>query len=86
LVSQHYNSSLVDTTVMLMQSSVDTTLVLESDASLNHVVSHLVQPKIVSMKSSADTNPLLGIHASLDHVVSNPIQPTVEEVVVIIKY
>jgi hypothetical protein len=81
LVSQHSNPSLVDTMVMPMQSSVDTTLVLGSDASLDHVVSHPVQPTVMSMQSSADTTPVLGSDASLDHVVSHPIQPMVEEVV-----
>jgi hypothetical protein len=49
LVSQHSNPSLVDKTVMPMQSSADTTPILGSDASLNHVVSHIVQPTIVLM-------------------------------------
>jgi hypothetical protein len=64
-----------------MQSLTDTTLVLGSDASLDHVVSHPVQPAIVPMQSSADTTHVFGSDASLDQVVSHPIQPTVEEVV-----
>jgi hypothetical protein len=38
LVSQHSNSSLVDTTVILMQYSVDTTPFLRSGASFDHVI------------------------------------------------
>jgi hypothetical protein len=78
LVSQHYNPSLVDTTVTSMQSSADTTLLLGGDASLDHVVSHPVQLAVVSMQSSADTTHVFGGDTSLDHVVSHPIQPKVE--------
>jgi hypothetical protein len=43
LVSQ---PSLVDTTVMLMQSSVETTPILGGDASLDLFVSHHIQPMV----------------------------------------
>jgi hypothetical protein len=49
LVSQKSNPSLVDTTVMLMQSLTDTTPILESDASLDHVVSYPIQPMVEKM-------------------------------------
>jgi hypothetical protein len=81
LVSQHSSPSLVDTVVMPMQYSADTTLILGGDASLDLVVSHPVQPMVVSMQSSTDTTPIFGGDASLDLVVSHPIQPMVEEVV-----
>jgi hypothetical protein len=81
LVSQHSNPSLVDTMVMSMQYSADTTLLFWGDASLDLVVSHHVQPTVVSMQSSTDTTPIFGGDASLDLVVSHPIQPMVEEVV-----
>jgi hypothetical protein len=38
LVSQHYVSPLNDTTIMLMQSSPDPTLVLRSETSFDHVI------------------------------------------------
>jgi hypothetical protein len=82
LVFQQYNPSLVDTSVVMMQSSTDTTLLLGGDASLDHVVSHLVQSTVVSMQSSVDTTLAFGSDASLDHVVSHPFQRMVEEVVV----
>jgi hypothetical protein len=81
LVSQHSNPSLVDTTVVPMQSLVDTTLLFGGDAFLDHVVLHPVQPTVMSMQSSTDTTPVFGGDASLDLVVSHPIQPMVEEVV-----
>jgi hypothetical protein len=37
-VSQHSVSVLIDTTVMLMQSSADPTIVLRSDTSRDHVI------------------------------------------------
>jgi hypothetical protein len=74
--------SLVDTMIMPMQSSVNTTPLLGIDASLNHVVSHLVQLIVVPMQYLTDTTHVFGGDASLDHVVSHPIQPIVEEVVV----
>jgi hypothetical protein len=43
LVSQKSIQSLVDEVVMLMQYLVDTTLVLEGDASLDHVLLHPIQ-------------------------------------------
>jgi hypothetical protein len=63
LVSQHPNPSLVDTMAMLMKSSIDTTHVFGSDASLDHVVSHPIQPTVeevvVPMQSSVDPTLLL---------------------------
>jgi hypothetical protein len=62
-VSQQSIQSLVDEVVMLMQSSVDTTLILGGDASLDHVVSHPIQPVVeevvMSMQSSVDPTLLL---------------------------
>jgi hypothetical protein len=57
LVSQHSNPSLVDTTVMPMKYSADTTLVLGSYVSLDHVVSHqpMIEEVVMSMKSSIDS-------------------------------
>jgi hypothetical protein len=81
LVLQHSNPSLVDTMVMSMKYSANTTLILGGDLSLDHVVSHHVQPAVVSMQSSTDTTPIFWGDASLDHVVSHHIQPMVEKVV-----
>jgi hypothetical protein len=81
LVFQHPNPYLVDTSVMMMQYSVDSTLIFGGDASLDHVVSHHVQPTVLLMQSSTETNPVFWGDVSLNHVVSHPIQPTVEEVV-----
>jgi hypothetical protein len=86
LVPQHYNPSLVEKMVMLMQSSSDTTLLLGGDVSLDHVVSHHVQPMVVSMQSSTNNTPIFGSDASLDLVFSHPIQPTIEEVVIPMQY
>jgi hypothetical protein len=74
--------SLVDTTVMPMQSLANTPLPLGADASLDLVVSHPVQPVAVSMQYLTDTTSIFGGDASLNLVVSHPIQPMVEEVVV----
>jgi hypothetical protein len=52
LVSQTY---LVDTTVMSMQYSADTPLLLRGDVSLDLFFSHLFQPMVVLMQSSIDT-------------------------------
>jgi hypothetical protein len=81
-VPQLSNPSFFDTTVLPMQSSAHTTPILESDASLDHVVSHPVQPAVMPMQFSSDTTPILGSDVSLDLIVSHPIQPMVEEVVV----
>jgi hypothetical protein len=43
---QHPIQSLVDELVILMQSLVDPTLILEGDASLDHVVSQPIQPLV----------------------------------------
>jgi hypothetical protein len=83
LVSQ---PSLVDTAVMPMQYSADTTLIFGGDVSLDLVVSHPVQLVVVPMQSSVGTTPILGSDASLDLVFSHPIQPMIQEVVVLIKY
>jgi hypothetical protein len=85
LVSQHSSPSLVDTAIVIMQSSDDTPLILGGDAYLDLIVSHFVQPTIVSMQSSAETTHVFGGDASLDLIVSHPIQPTIEEVVVPMK-
>jgi hypothetical protein len=85
LVSQHSIPSLVDTTVMLMQSSADTPLFLGGDAVLDLFVSHPIQSVVVSMQSLTVTNLILGCDASLYLIVFHPIQLTVEEVVVPMK-
>jgi hypothetical protein len=77
MVSQHYAPSLVDTTVMPMQSLADTPFPLGVDVSLDLVISHLVQTVIVSMQSSTDTSPMFGGDKPLDLVVSHLVQPTV---------
>jgi hypothetical protein len=82
LVSQ---PSLVDTSVMPMQSLDDTTLVFGGDAFLDLFVLHLVQLVVVSMQYLADTTPIFGGDVSLDLIVPHPIQPMVEEVVVLMK-
>jgi hypothetical protein len=75
LVSQY---SMVDTTVMPMQSSADTPLPLRVYAPLDLVILHHVQPAVMPMKYSAD-NPLpFGGDVSLDLVVPHPIQPTIK--------
>jgi hypothetical protein len=86
LVSQHFNPSSVDTTVISMQSSTDTTLLLGGDASLDHAVSHPIQPAVASMQYSTDATLIFGVDASLDLVISHPIQPMVEEVVMPMQY
>jgi hypothetical protein len=83
LVSQ---PSLVDTTIVSMQSSANTTPIFGGDVSLDLVVSHPVQPVVMSMQSSVDTAPIFGSDESLDLVVSHPIQPTIEEEVVSMQY
>jgi hypothetical protein len=85
LVSQHSNPSLVDTTVMPMQSLAETTLVFWGDVSLDCVVSHHVQPTVASMQYSTNTTHIFGGDASLYLVVSYPIKPMVEEVVMVMK-
>jgi hypothetical protein len=80
LVSQPYNPSLVDASVMPMKYSANTILVLRSDSSLDHVVSHPIQPVVVLMQYLVDTTSVFWGDVSLDHVVSHPIQPMVEEV------
>jgi hypothetical protein len=77
MVSQHFVPSLVDTTVMLMQSSADTPFPLGVDVSFDLVVSHIVQPLVMSMQSSTDASPMFGVDAPLDLVVSHLVQPTV---------
>jgi hypothetical protein len=77
MVSQHSVPSLVDTTIMPMQSSAHTSFPLGVDASFDLVVSHLVQPMVMSMQSSTDTSPMFGGDASLELVVSHLVQPTV---------
>jgi hypothetical protein len=58
MVSQHFVPSLVDTTVMSMQSSVDTPFPLGVDAPLDLVFSHPIQPMVeevvISMQYSID--------------------------------
>jgi hypothetical protein len=71
LVSQ---PSLVDTTIVLMQSLPNINPILRSDASLDHVVSYLVQPMVMLMKYLANITLVLWSDASLDHVLSNTIQ------------
>jgi hypothetical protein len=62
-VSQQPIQSLVDEVVMSMQYSVDTTLILGGDASLDHVVSHPIQPMVeevvMPMQSLVDPTLLL---------------------------
>jgi hypothetical protein len=69
LVSQHSNPSLVDTSFILMQYLVDTTLIFGCDSSLDHVVSHHVQPIVVSIQPSIKPTLLLGGDASFNHVL-----------------
>jgi len=61
LVSQQPIQSLVEELVVLMQSSVDTTLISRADASLDHVASQpiqlVVEEMVMLMQSS--TNPTL---------------------------
>jgi hypothetical protein len=76
IVSQHSIPSLVDTTIMPMQSSTDTSFPLGVDASFDLVVSHLVQTMVVSMQYLTDTSLMFGGDASLDLVVSHLVQPT----------
>jgi hypothetical protein len=64
MVSQHFVPSLVDTTVMSMQSSADTPFPLGVDVSFDLVVSHPIQPVVMSMQSSTDTSPMSGGDAS----------------------
>jgi hypothetical protein len=75
------NTSLVDTTVMPMQSSADTPLPLGVMHLLTLLSRILFNQRSMSMQSSTDTTPIFGGDASLDLVVSHPIQPMVEEVV-----
>jgi hypothetical protein len=77
MVSQHFVPSLVDTTVMPMQSSTDTPFPLGVDASFEPIVSHPIQLVVVSMQSSIDTSPMFGGDTSLDLVVSHIVQPMV---------
>jgi hypothetical protein len=81
MVSQHSLHYLVDTIVMLMQSSANTPFPLGVDASFDLVVSHPVQPMVMSMQSSTGTSPMFKGDVSLDLVVSHPIQLMIEEVV-----
>jgi len=60
LVFQHSNPSLVDTSVVLMQSSVETTPILRSDAPRDHVVSHTIQLVVMPMQYWADTTHVFG--------------------------
>jgi hypothetical protein len=61
LVSQNSNPSLVDTSVLAMQYSDDTTPFLGSDVSLDHVFLHLFQPMVeeVVMSMKSLVNPIL---------------------------
>jgi hypothetical protein len=83
LVSQ---PSLVDTVVMLMKYSSDSTFLFGGDVFIDLVVSHHVQLMVVSMQYSDETTPIFGNDASLHLVVSHPIQPMVEEVVIPMQY
>jgi hypothetical protein len=78
LVSQNYSPSLVDKTVLLMQSSADTPLILGGDAFIDLVFSHPDQPMVMSMQSSTKTTPVFGGNVSFDLVVLHPIQPMFE--------
>ena len=77
MVLQHSVPSLVDTTIMPIQSSADTSFPLGVDASFDLVVSHPVQLVTVSMQSSTDTSPMFGGDTPLDLVVSHLFQPTI---------
>jgi hypothetical protein len=77
MVLQHSVPSLVDTTIMPIQSSADTSFPLGVDASFDLVVSHPVQLVTVSMQSSTDTSPMFGGDTPLDLVVSHLVQPTI---------
>jgi hypothetical protein len=77
MVSQHSIPSLVDTTIMPVQSSADTSFPLGVDASFDLVVSHPIQPVVVSMQSSTETSPMFRGDVSLDLVVSHIVQPMV---------
>jgi hypothetical protein len=61
LVSQHSIQSLVDKVVASMLSSVDTTLVLGGDVSLDNVVLHIIQPLVAKVVTSMQylVNPTL---------------------------
>jgi hypothetical protein len=74
MVSQHLIPSLVDTTIMLMQSLSNTSFLLGVDASFDLVVSHTIQPVVMSMQSSMDTSLKFGGDVSLDLVVSHLVQ------------
>jgi hypothetical protein len=77
MVSQHSIPSLVDTTIMLMQSSADTSIPLGVDASFDLVVSHPVRSVVMLMQSLTETSPMFGGDVSLDLVVSHLVQPTI---------
>jgi hypothetical protein len=77
MVSQHSVPSLVDTTIMPMKSSTETSFPLGVDASFDLVFSHLVQLVVMSMKYSTDTSPMFKADASLDLVVLHLVQPMV---------
>jgi hypothetical protein len=77
MVSQHSIPSLVDTTIMPMQSLADTPFPLGVDASFDLVVSHPVETVIMSMQYLTETSLMFGSDASLDLVVSHLVQPTV---------
>jgi hypothetical protein len=77
VVSPHSAPSLVDRTIIPMQSLANTPFPLGVDASFDLVVSHPVQPVVVSMYSSNDTSPMFGGDVSLDLVVLHLVQPVV---------
>jgi hypothetical protein len=77
MVSQHSIPYLVDTTIMPMQSSTDTSFPLGVDASFDLVVSHIDQPVVVSMQYLTETSPMFRGDVSLELVVSHIVQPTV---------
>jgi hypothetical protein len=77
MVSQHSVPSLVDTTVMPMQSSADTPFPLGVYVSFDLFISHPIQHVVMSMQSSIDTSPMFRGDAYLDLVVSHIVQPMV---------
>jgi hypothetical protein len=79
LVSQNSNPYLVDTMVMSMQSSTDTTLLLGGDVSLDHVVLHPIQPTIeeVVMSMQSSTNPTLLLESDKSKEVTLLMQSSV---------
>jgi hypothetical protein len=79
LVSQHSNPSLVDSVVVPMQYSTDTTLILGGDASLDHVVLHPVQPTVeeVVMLMQSLVDPTLLLESDKSKEVTLPMQSSV---------